>query len=139
MHISVCKYYPIIVVNYVSGSKKLIYVVTCTNYFSICTLDYKIFYKFVSRTKGTMDLTTEVKAYIKRGKNAGEIIRVVPDMETESKVQAYRLYTAFENSPDYLGRILFDTQGYWIYDGSLLSISEQEQLARFIINYRGAV
>ncbi|CAM3959459.1 hypothetical protein MUGA111182_19460 [Mucilaginibacter galii] len=36
---------------------------------------------------------------------------------------------------DSRGRILFDTNGYWIYDGSHLDISEQEQLAAFIANF----
>ena len=34
-----------------------------------------------------------------------------------------------------LGRILFDAKGYWIYDGQVLSIAEQEQVAKFIMNY----
>jgi hypothetical protein len=34
-----------------------------------------------------------------------------------------------------LGRVLFDADGYWIYDGEELSVDEQEQLGRFIINH----
>jgi hypothetical protein len=59
----------------------------------------------------------------------------VPDITANGPVRAYHLYVAYEQDPDYLGRILFDAQGYWIYDGELLSIAEQEQLARFIIHY----
>jgi hypothetical protein len=53
----------------------------------------------------------------------------------ENKVLCYRLHTAYEPAPDYLGKILFDTQGYWIYDGETLTITEQEQVAKFIIIY----
>jgi hypothetical protein len=80
-------------------------------------------------------LTREAKAFVKRLHGPDEVIRVVPDHFHPKAVQCYRLYTAFDEEPDELGCILFDTQGYWIYDGSLLSIGEQEQLADFIINY----
>ncbi|MBS1524948.1 MAG: hypothetical protein JST19_04830 [Bacteroidetes bacterium] len=80
-------------------------------------------------------LITEAKVWVKRKDAPGEIIRVALDEGIGSKTIAYNLYHAFENSPEYLGRILFDEQGYWIYDGSVLSIAEQEQLANFIINY----
>ncbi|WP_259065029.1 hypothetical protein HDF24_00355 [Mucilaginibacter sp. X4EP1] len=40
-----------------------------------------------------------------------------------------------DQNPDYLGRILFDDDGNWIYDGDTISIMEQEQLANFLINY----
>lgn len=36
---------------------------------------------------------------------------------------------------DYRGQILFDQHGYWIYDGTHLDISEQEQLAEFIASF----
>lgn len=88
--------------------------------------------------KRNMELTTEVKTYIKSKQGSDEIIRVVP-AGMEGAVEVYNLYTAFEDRPDYLGRVLFDAQGYWMYDGTTLSISEQEQLARFIVNYGGAV
>lgn len=43
-----------------------------------------------------------------------------------------------ERSPsDSRGRILFDKNGYWIYDGNHLDTSEQEQLAAFIANFNG--
>jgi hypothetical protein len=40
-----------------------------------------------------------------------------------------------EANPDYLGKILFDTEGHWIYDGNMLSIAEQEQIGVFISTY----
>lgn len=76
---------------------------------------------------------TETKVWVKRKNGAGEIIRVMLDPSGGSKVIAYNLYNAFDEHPDYLGRILFDAKGYWIYDGSVMSIDEQEQLAKFII------
>ncbi len=84
-------------------------------------------------------LTHEAKAWVKRNHGPDEIVRVVPDIENSGTVLCYQLYTAFEQRPDDLGRILFDTEGYWIYDGDMLSIAEQEQVARFIINYTETV
>jgi len=81
------------------------------------------------------ELITEAKAWVKRKNGPDEIIRVVPELENKSKVLVYNLYTAFEENPDHLGKILFDEQGYWIYDGEVFSITEQEQLAKFIIDY----
>ncbi|HVW13161.1 MAG TPA: hypothetical protein VHB54_05045 [Mucilaginibacter sp.] len=80
-------------------------------------------------------LITEAKVWVKRKNSPGEIIRVILDSSNGGKVIAYNLYHAFEDSPDYLGRILFDQEGYWIYDGSVFSVAEQEQLAKFIIDY----
>ena len=80
-------------------------------------------------------LIREAKAWVKPKNGPGGIVRVMPDMENDGTVLSYLLYTAFDPNPDYLGRILFDRQGYWIYDGELLTITEQEQLAKFIINY----
>lgn len=82
-----------------------------------------------------IELTREAKAWVKRTNGPDEIVRIVPDTPDNYAVSSYNLYTAFDESPDYLGRILFDAQGYWIYDGETLAISEQEQVAKFIINY----
>ena len=71
-----------------------------------------------------------MNAWLKR-KNVDEIIRVVPDPTNERVILCYELYLAYEEN--HLGRILFDTEGYWIYDGDQLTIDEQEQVARFII------
>ena len=89
-------------------------------------------------------LMSPAKAWVKRKAGPDEIVRVVPDMEENGIVLCYRLYVAYgymkdnlpdEKNPDYLGRILFDTNGYWIYDGDELSVTEQEQLAKFICGY----
>jgi hypothetical protein len=80
-------------------------------------------------------LTREAKAFVKRKSGPDEVVRVVPDPTHKKAAQCYQLYTAFEERPDDLGCILFDAQGFWIYDGDILSIAEQEQVADFIINY----
>ncbi len=85
-----------------------------------------------------IELTREAKAWVKRKNGPDEIVRIVPDMKNNN-VMSYNLYTAFDEKPDYLGRILFDEQGYWIYDGESLTIAEQEQVAKFIINYVEAI
>jgi len=77
--------------------------------------------------------TGAAKAWVKRQNGKGEIVQVAPDPAFSGAGQCYQLYTAFGQEPDGLGRILFDEQGYWIYDGDVLSIAEQEQLARFIM------
>jgi hypothetical protein len=82
-----------------------------------------------------IELLKEAKAWLKRKSGPDEIVRVVPDIENNDAVKAYHLYAAYEENPDHMGRILFDAQGYWIYDGEILTIEEQEQVARFIINY----
>jgi hypothetical protein len=79
------------------------------------------------------NLTSEAKAFIKRKQGPDEVIRIVRDEKCGQL--CYQLYTAFDQNPDDLGRILFDAEGYWIYDGNVLAIAEQEQVAKFIINY----
>jgi len=71
-----------------------------------------------------------MNAWIKRKNGPDEIINVIPDIQSMDATLAYNLYTAFEDV--YLGRILFDAQGYWIYDGDQLTVMEQEQLGKFI-------
>ena len=80
-------------------------------------------------------LLNEAKAWVKRKNGPDEVIRIVLDAECNDAELCYKLFTAYDESPDYLGRILFDIQGYWIYDGDTLSIAEQEQLAKFIISH----
>lgn len=79
-------------------------------------------------------LTREAKAFIKRKNGPDEVIRVVPHHMPKA-AQCYELYAAFEERPESLGCILFDEQGFWIYDGDMLTVAEQEQVADFIINY----
>ena len=82
-----------------------------------------------------MYLIKEAIAWVKSGPESHEVVQIIPDLVWEGKGLCYRLFTAYEPDPDYLGRILFDTHGYWIYDGETLTIAEQEQVAKFIINY----
>ncbi len=84
------------------------------------------------------NLITEAKAWIKRERGPNEIVKVVGNTESTGVI-SYELFTAYSETPDYFGRILFDTEGYWIYDGDALTIREQEQVAKFIINYVEAV
>jgi hypothetical protein len=71
-----------------------------------------------------------MNAWIKRKQGPDEVVRVIPDMECADAALVYNLYTAFEAG--FLGRILFDNEGYWIYDGDELTVDEQEQLGKFI-------
>jgi hypothetical protein len=71
-----------------------------------------------------------MNAWLKRKSGPDEVVSVIPDIECKDAALVYDLYSAYEM--DYLGRILFDDQGYWIYDGELMTIAEQEQLGKFI-------
>ncbi len=81
-----------------------------------------------------MYLIKEAIAWVKSGPESHGVVQIVPDIAEEGKVLCYQLYTAYEPNPDYLGRILFDAKGFWIYDGEVLTVAEQEQLAKFIIS-----
>lgn len=45
-------------------------------------------------------------------------------------------YLPDDKNPDYLGRILFDENGNWIYDGAQLSVDEQEQIGEYISTFQ---
>jgi hypothetical protein len=74
-----------------------------------------------------------MNAWIKRKNGPDEVVQIIPDVESNAAVLSYELQFAYEQG--YLGRILFDAEGYWIYDGESLTIAEQEQLAKFIIHH----
>jgi len=57
--------------------------------------------------------------------STGKWISVLPD-----KGEGYQLYDALEGR--YIGRILFDADDNWIYDGSVLDVYEQEEVAGLI-------
>jgi GNAT superfamily N-acetyltransferase len=59
-------------------------------------------------------------------------IRIIPGNTGE-----YQLYDALAEHRNsvYLGRLLFDAQMNWIYDGEQLRIPEQEELAGYITDY----
>lgn len=75
----------------------------------------------------------EAKAWIKRKNAPDEVVRIVH--ENNGRVSNYDLFTAYDQPSEFLGSILFDAQGYWIYDGDILTVDEQEQMAKFIISY----
>lgn len=52
-------------------------------------------------------------------------VRILPD-----KGAGYQLHDALEER--FIGRILFDADGFWIYDGAILTVDEQEDVAGFI-------
>lgn len=71
-----------------------------------------------------------MNAWLKRKSGPDEVVSVIPDIECRDAALVYDLYSAY--GMDFLGRILFDNEGYWIYDGELLTVAEQEQLGKFI-------
>lgn len=96
----------------------------------------KNFFHFCLMTTKNITLEREARAWLKRRSGADEIINVVPALEEYQAVKTYHLYTAYEAQPEFLGSILFDSDNNWIYNGTDLSITEQEQMAAFIINYQ---
>jgi hypothetical protein len=74
-----------------------------------------------------------MNAWVKRKHGPDEVVSISLDIEATDAVLSYNLYLAYGG--EYLGRVLFDADGYWIYDGEELSVDEQEQLGRFIINH----
>ncbi|UEG54196.1 hypothetical protein LLH06_04330 [Mucilaginibacter daejeonensis] len=77
-------------------------------------------------------LTVERKAWLKYPDGSSNVIRILPDND-HTGVQCYLLYTAYEAYSECLGRILFDANGFWIYDGDQLTVDQQEQVARLIM------
>jgi hypothetical protein len=82
-----------------------------------------------------MYLKAEARAWLRHNDGATEVVTIVPKEGFAAAAQCYEIYTAYDERPVYLGRILFDEQGYWIYDGDTLQVDEQEQLGHFILNY----
>jgi threonyl-tRNA synthetase len=69
-------------------------------------------------------------------------LTITPQTITSDNI--FELYLSAEETDDgylslsepvFLGRILFDKNGHWIYDSDLLTVAEQEQIADCIINY----
>ncbi|WP_311947205.1 hypothetical protein [Mucilaginibacter terrae] len=78
-------------------------------------------------------LTRESKIWLKRRSDQVMIVQIIPDSQSKNIIPNYALFEAFDEQPEYLGCILFDSNGYWIYDGAHLSVTEQEQVAQFIL------
>ena len=95
---------------------------------------FKFAHEINKRIMNNTYLFSEAKAWVKRMHGPDEVVKIIPVAETGGSVLSYELYVAYD-APEYLGRILFDSEGYWIYDGDFFSVTEQEQLARFICNY----
>ncbi|MBE9663124.1 hypothetical protein [Mucilaginibacter myungsuensis] len=77
-------------------------------------------------------MTTEMKAWLKHRDGSSNVIRILPDRNGPA-AQFYLLFTAYDAYPADLGRILFDADGYWIYDGDELKVEQQEQVAGMIM------
>jgi hypothetical protein len=77
-------------------------------------------------------LTIEIKAWLKHPDGTSDVIRILPDPDGPA-ARCYLLFIAYEAYPGELGRILFDEDGYWIYDGNELTIDQQEQIAKLIM------
>jgi hypothetical protein len=61
----------------------------------------------------------------KTAKTSGERwVRIMPDQGEG--------YMLIDISGEPIGRILIDAEGNWIYDGEVLSVEEQEDIAGFI-------
>ena len=71
------------------------------------------------------------KAWLKRRGYADEVVNVIGGVP-EGRVMRYDLYTAYDQPAEFLGSILFDANGYWIYHGDVLTVEEQEQIGKFI-------
>lgn len=71
-----------------------------------------------------------MNAWLKRKNGPDEVVSVIANTACRDATLVYDLRKAYED--EYLGRILFDDQGFWIYDGTVLTVEEQEQLGRFI-------
>ena len=53
-----------------------------------------------------------MNAWLKRTQGPDELVSIVQYIECRDAVLVYRVCTAFEINPDYLGRILFDVDGW---------------------------
>jgi len=65
----------------------------------------------------------EAKAWVKRKNGPDEVVRIIPAIKNEGTVNSYEPFVAYDY-PEYLGRILFDESGFWIYDGTVFSVTE---------------
>ncbi|MEO6850983.1 MAG: hypothetical protein ABI166_10140 [Mucilaginibacter sp.] len=83
-------------------------------------------------------------------KQGGQLtLRVIPEYNdaTEALIYGGLAFQLFHvEVPGYeapkmelLGRLLFDREENWVYDGDKLTIDEQEEAAGFITGHRGAM
>jgi hypothetical protein len=83
-------------------------------------LFYNFFSTFVSMKSKLFEESPETAKT-----SAERWVRIFPD-----RGEGYQLYDALLER--IIGRILFDSKGNWIYDGTVLNIEEQEEVAGFI-------
>jgi hypothetical protein len=87
------------------------------------------FYKILSTFVSMKSKLFEEKTVTART-SAERWVRIFPD-----RGEGYQLYDPLQER--HIGRILFDADGNWIYDGTALNIDEQEQIAGSISgNYK---
>jgi len=86
-------------------------------------------------------------------KQGGQLIlRIIPEFDDATEALIYGglafqlLREDYVEAPGYeapkmesLGRLLFDHEENWIYDGDKLTIDEQEVAAEFITGHRGPI
>ena len=100
-------------------------------------------------------LTRIANKWLKRKDGSTLVIKIVPNFELqeeplENGIVEYLLFKedfgVFDllsipppgyqkRETDYLGRILFDSDHNWVYDGQALTVFEEEKLAEFICNF----
>lgn len=59
----------------------------------------------------------------------GRWVRILPD-----EGEGYRLYDLLNER--FIGRLLFDADDNWIYDGEVLSVDEQEDIAGLLTGHQ---
>ncbi|MDN5286576.1 MAG: hypothetical protein JWR38_2850 [Mucilaginibacter sp.] len=97
--------------------------------------NYKIFFDFCFIMVSKTYLIDNLRVWVKRKNGPDEVVRILLDLGSNDAALCYQLFTAYDEKPDYMGRILFDVKGFWIYDGDVLAVVEQEQVAKFILSY----
>jgi hypothetical protein len=126
---------PLIISPLVSGKHFQLGTINIAKNISILYKELQNIFDFCLMMMSNAYLVNNARAWVKRKNCPDEVIRIVLDLESKDAELCYRLFTAYDEKPDYMGRILFDAQGFWIYDGDILIVAEQEQVAKFIINY----
>jgi hypothetical protein len=89
--------------------------------------------------------TRRANKWLKRKDGSTLMIRVVPNFSQGDGAEDHGIleYLLYEEDfrglnallPPYLGRILFDNEHNWIYDGGVLTVFEEEQVADFICHF----
>ena len=67
---------------------------------------------------------------VKLGEGCRLSVVALVDVWWPDQGDGYQLYDALQERN--IGRILFDAEGHWIYDGHVLTLDEQEEIAGFV-------